>query len=146
MCVQLLQLCPALRDSTDCSLPGSSVNGILQARILEWVPMPTSWGSSWPRDWTHVSCITGRFFTTEPPRDKPNRYHIKKVIKANTISDGTNWHHMLLMGCNKKSTPGLPCAPVAEPLSHSAGRLDSTAGQGIRSHMLQPRPGTVKLN
>ena len=51
-----------------------------------------------------------------------------------------------LMGCNKKSTPGLPCAPVAETLSRSAGRLGSIAGQGTRSHMLQLRPGTVKLN
>ena len=108
MCVQLLQLCPALHDPTDCSLPGSSVNGIFQARIPEWVPMPTSWGSSWPRDWTHVSCITGRFFTTEPPRDKPNRYHIKKVIKANTISDGTNWHHMLLMAAIRRAHQDFP--------------------------------------
>ena len=47
----------------DCSLPGSSVHGILQARILEWVAIPFSTGSSWPRDWTWVSCIAGRFFT-----------------------------------------------------------------------------------
>ena len=43
----------------DCSPPGSSVHGILQARILQWVAMPSSRGSSWPRDQTHVSC-TGR--------------------------------------------------------------------------------------
>ena len=41
----------------------SSVHGILQARILEWVAIPFSRGSSWPRDWTRVSCIAGRFFT-----------------------------------------------------------------------------------
>ena len=46
----------------DCSPPGSSVHGILQARILEWVAMPSSRGSSWPRDWTQVSCTTGEFF------------------------------------------------------------------------------------
>ena len=50
-------------DSMDCSLPGSSVRGILQARILEWVAISFSRGSSQPRDWTHVSSITGRFFT-----------------------------------------------------------------------------------
>ena len=44
--------------------PGSSVHGILQARILEWVAIPFSRGSSWLRDWTWVSCIAGRFFTT----------------------------------------------------------------------------------
>ena len=47
----------------DCSPPGSSVHGILQARILKWVGIPFSRGSSWPRDQTRVSCIAGRFFT-----------------------------------------------------------------------------------
>ena len=46
----------------DCSPPGSSVHGILQARILEWVAMPSSRGSSQPRDQTQVSHIVGRFF------------------------------------------------------------------------------------
>ena len=60
---KLFQLCPTLCDPTDCSLPGSSVRGILQARILEWVAMPFPRGSSWPMDWTQVSCSAGRFFT-----------------------------------------------------------------------------------
>ena len=46
----------------DCSLPGSSLHGILQARILEWVAISFSRGSSWPRDWTRVSRIPGRRF------------------------------------------------------------------------------------
>ena len=41
----------------------SSIYGILQARILEWVAMPPSRGSSWPKDWTHISCFAGKFFT-----------------------------------------------------------------------------------
>ena len=45
------------------SPPGSSVHEILQARILEWVTIPFSRGSSWRRDQTQVSCIAGRFFT-----------------------------------------------------------------------------------
>ena len=49
----------------DCSLPGSSIHVIVQSRILEWVPMPPSKGSSRPRDWIHVSYIAGRFFTTD---------------------------------------------------------------------------------
>ena len=48
---------PTLLDPIDCSLPGSSVHGTSQARILEWVAISFSGGSSWPRDWTHVSCI-----------------------------------------------------------------------------------------
>ena len=47
----------------DCSLPGSSVRGIIQARILEWVAISFSRGSSQPRNRTWVSCIAGRFFT-----------------------------------------------------------------------------------
>ena len=47
------------------NLPGSSVHGILQAKILEWVAMTSSSGSSWLRDQTPVSCITDRFFTSE---------------------------------------------------------------------------------
>ena len=46
MCVKLLQSCPTLYDPMDCSLPGFSVHGILQARILEWVAMPSSRVSS----------------------------------------------------------------------------------------------------
>ena len=47
----------------DCSMPGASVHGIIQARILEWVAMPFFRRSSQPRDWTQVSCIVGGFFT-----------------------------------------------------------------------------------
>ena len=47
----------------DWSLPGSSVHGILQTRILEWVAIPFFRGFSQPRHWTWVSCIAGRFFT-----------------------------------------------------------------------------------
>ena len=57
-------------DPMDCSPPGSSVHEILQARILEWVAILFSRGSTRPRDQTHVSYIVGRFFTTEPP-EKP---------------------------------------------------------------------------
>ena len=59
----------------DCSPPGSSVHGILQARTLEWVAMPSSRGSFQPRDWTCTSCVAGRFFTAEPP-GKPFNKHI----------------------------------------------------------------------
>jgi len=49
----------------DCSPPGSSVHGISQARILEWIAISFSRGSSRPRDQTCISCLAGRFFTTE---------------------------------------------------------------------------------
>ena len=55
--------CPTLCDPMDCSLPGSSVHGISQARILEWVAISFCQGSSWPRNQTQVSWIVSRFFT-----------------------------------------------------------------------------------
>ena len=55
----VVQPCLTLRDSMNCNSPGSSVHGIFQARILEWVAISYSRGSSWPRNWTHISC-TGR--------------------------------------------------------------------------------------
>ena len=55
MCAKSPWLCPTLRSPRDCSPPGSSVQGILQIRILEWVAMPSSRGSFQLRDQTHVS-------------------------------------------------------------------------------------------
>ena len=63
------QLYGTLCNSIDYSPPGSSVHGILQARILEWIATPFFKVSSRPRVWTHISqasCITGVFFTPEP--------------------------------------------------------------------------------
>ena len=59
---EVTQLCPTLCDPVDCSPTGSSVHGLLQARILEWAAISFSRGSSQPRDWTQVSCIAGRHF------------------------------------------------------------------------------------
>ena len=64
MCV-CVQSCLTLCNPMNCSLPGSSVHGIFQARILEWVAISFSSRSCLPRDRTHVSCIAGGFFTTK---------------------------------------------------------------------------------
>ena len=63
MCVLVAQPFPTLGESMDCRTPESSVNGILQARILEWVAIPFSKGSSQPRDQSWVSRIADRRFT-----------------------------------------------------------------------------------
>ena len=63
------QSCPTLCNLMGCSPPGTSVHGILQARILEWVAIPFSGGSSQPRNWTQVSCIAGRFLTVWATRE-----------------------------------------------------------------------------
>ena len=65
-CCSVPKLCPTLCDPMDCSPPGSSVLGISQARILEQVASSFSRRSSRLRDWTRISCLAGRLFTTEP--------------------------------------------------------------------------------
>ena len=71
VCVLVVQLCLTLCDPMDCSSLGSSVHGILQARMLEWVAIPSSRGSSQPREWTWVSHIAGGFFTIWATRRAP---------------------------------------------------------------------------
>ena len=60
---EVAQPCPTLCDPVDCSLPRSSVRGIFQARVLEWVAISSSRGSSQPRGWTRVFHIAGRCLT-----------------------------------------------------------------------------------
>ena len=66
---EVAQSCPTLGDPMDYSLPGFSVYGILQARVLKWVAISFSRGSSHPRDWSRVSCIVGRCFTIWATRE-----------------------------------------------------------------------------
>ena len=69
------QSCLALCSPLDCSPPSSSVHGIFQARVLQWVAIPFSRGSSRPRDQTCISsdsCTAGGFFTAEPPGEVPD--------------------------------------------------------------------------
>ena len=98
---EVAQSCPTLSDLTDCNLPGSSihgifqarvlewgaiafsytVHGILQARILEWVAIPFSRGSSQPRDRTQVSRITDGFFTSWATREAQRKSRV--FLKTN---------------------------------------------------------------
>ena len=73
----VVQLCLTLCDPMDCSLPGSSVHGILQARILQWVALPFSRGFSQPRDQTQVSCICRRILYHLSQQGKPKYIYIQ---------------------------------------------------------------------
>ena len=68
--MSVAQSCLTLCNSVDCSLPGSSVHGVLQARLLEWVALSYSRGSSQPKDQSWVSCIEADSLPSEPPRNK----------------------------------------------------------------------------
>ena len=89
MCAQSLQSGPTLCEPMDSSPLGSSVPGILQARLLEWVVMPSSREPAPPRDRIRVSCIAGRFFTAEPLWKPPVSHWSHKTIYEET--QGTPW-------------------------------------------------------
>ena len=80
-----IQSMGSLCDPMDCSLPGSSVHGILQAIVLEWIAISFSRGSSQPRDQTRVFCIAGRFFTTEPSGKPRYKQHTWNFIEWGTL-------------------------------------------------------------
>ena len=69
---EVAQSCPTICDPMDCSPPGSSLHGILQARVLEWVAISFTSGSSRPRDRTRVSCIAGRRLNLWAPDEGMN--------------------------------------------------------------------------
>ena len=93
----IAQSCPTLCDSMDCSLPGFSVHGILQARILEWVTISFSRGSSQPRDQTWVSRIGGRRFNLWATREAPlgpyhGPYHFCPLL-CPSLHEMFLWYH-----------------------------------------------------
>ena len=82
-CVLSRSVMSDLFDPMDCSLPGSSGHGILQARVLEWVAVPSSRGSSQPRDWTCVSlcCLHWQAGSLPlAPPGKPRAYLLRGII------------------------------------------------------------------
>ena len=97
--MEVAQSRPTFCNPMHCSPSSFSVHGIVQARILEWIVISFSSGSSRPRDQTQVSCIAGRFFTTKPTR-KPNIYSQQNIIQPSKgwksdpccSTDGT-WGH-----------------------------------------------------
>ena len=105
--VWVAQSCPTLCDPMGCSQPGSSVHGILQARIMEWIATPFSRGSSRPRDRTRVSSIADRFFPVRATRPvlKPGQgrlhalflysLHIKCYYVPNTFTAPSLQNHGL---------------------------------------------------
>ena len=85
------QSCPTLCCPVDCNPPGSSVHGILQAGILEWVSMPSSRESSQPMDWTQVSFIAVGFFTIWVTREAPCTRSVQFSYSFMSDSFATPW-------------------------------------------------------
>ena len=117
------QLCLAVLRPHGCSPLGTSVHGILQARILEWVAIFFSRGSSWPRDRTWVSCIAGRRFTLWATREA----HICTYNPSLRISFPFQFSHSVVS--DSLRPPGLqhsrPACPPPTPGVYSNLRSSS---------------------
>ena len=101
---EVVQWCPTLWDPMDCSLPGSSIHGISQERILEWVAISFSRGSSPPRDQTGVSHITGRRFTVWATRgaltaDNKCWYDLNQIPYDYTVEVRNRFKGLDLLEC-----------------------------------------------
>ena len=99
---KVTQSCLSLWNPMDCNLPVSSVHGILQARVLEWIAMPFSRALFQPRDWTLVSCITSRFFTIWAPREGPRPWWFRLCVCGG--GGGPSW--VLLVVKNPSASAG----------------------------------------
>ena len=123
VCVRA-QLCPTLCNPMDCSPTGSCIHGIFQARILEWVAIFSSRGSSQPRDQTWVSCIPGRFFTTTP-REFPGQWGVHRFnARSRRIPHATG----------KLS----PCATATEAREATSMRRSCAATRESSPHTPKP--------
>ena len=106
VCVSVAQLCLTLCDPVNCSPPGSSVQGIPQARILEWVAMFSSRGSSQPRGRTRISyvpALTGRFFIASAHWEGPDHHdaYFKGMSRTYSVVQGLGlWEgEMSMVSC-----------------------------------------------
>ena len=104
---EVSQLCPAFGDPMDCSPPGSSVHGIFQARVLEWVATSFSRGSSQPRDQTQVSRIVDAL-PSEPLGKSSSGLHtllyIKQINNKDLLNSPENYILYLIITYNGKES------------------------------------------
>ena len=139
-----LQWCPALGDYMDSCPPGSSLHGILQGRILEWVAVPSSKGSSWPKDGTHVSsALAGRFFATESPGKRLDSYvTLGKVLKLSHLNFLTckmrNYKHISLVRLNQRGVVRLWW--VSQYIGNSSNSTWFTLNSQCVMYVLIPSP------
>ena len=118
---EVAQLCPTLCNAMDCSLPSFSVHGIFQARVLEWVAISFSRGSSRPRDSTQVLLIVGRCFYRLSHQGSPKNIGVGCHFLLQEI--------FLTQGLN----PGLPrCRQTLYQLSHQ----ETEIGAAVKTHQI----------
>ena len=98
--------CPALCNPMDCSPPGSSVHGMLQARILEWVAISYSRGSYQPRDWAWFSCMQADSLPSEPPQKQSLKHKRSTTTHLKPLSTPSNLVQSVLHGWNQGTHHG----------------------------------------
>ena len=96
-------------DRMDCSVPGSSVHGTLQERILEWVVMPSSRGSSWPSDRTQDSCIAGSLLTNWTTREAVSMCYAAAAAAAKSLKSCPTLRNPI-----DRSPPGSPVPGILQ--------------------------------
>ena len=131
---EVTQLCPTLCDPVECSPPASSVHGILQARILEWVAISFSRGSSRPRDRTQVSHIAGRCFNLWATREATSKK--KKKIKKEFCLKTDFW----LKNIEKIAAKQFNCKQF------NCGWLVSSRKIGLQSRIAPPKSSTYFIS
>ena len=135
---EVAQSCPTLCDPMDCSLPGSSLDGILQASVLEWVAISFSRGSSRPRDWTQVSRIPGRRFNLWATRDVTS-YDVLHVLWVHMICIWACMCAQLLSHVRLFVTPWTTAHQA--PVSMGFSRQEYWSGLPFPSQEDLPNPG-----
>ena len=138
------QSCPTLCNPMDCNLPGSSVHGILQARLLEWVAIPFSRESSRLRDQTWVSCIAGRFFIIWATKEVVIREESSPCSgwkmprlnsNPNSVSTGIrspfplSSAHPDAVSCSPMCVPGLQESRAHSGMAHLTEESELASGQ-----------------
>ena len=130
---EVAQLCPSLCDPIDCSLPGSSVHGIFQAIVLEWIAISFSRGSSQPRNRTQVSLIVDRHFTVWATREVDSFKGKESEVtqRCPTLGDSIAYQAPPSVGFSRQEywsglpfpSPGFLPDPGIEPGSSTCGQM-----------------------
>ena len=158
---EVAQSCPTLCDPTDCSLPGSSVHGIFQAIVLEWIAISFSRGSSQPRARTRVSRIVDRSFTVWATLNKfktwvgkipwrrkwqstpvlwPGKSHGRRSLVGYSLwghkeSDMTEWLHFTISIRTSNLTIGGICFLIFQLVSEDILDSDDLCGNIIKNQI-----------
>ena len=129
VCVLVSQSCLTLCNPMDCSPPDSSVHRILQARLLKWVAISFSRASSWPRDWTSISCVGRRILYHWAIREAP----FFNSWKCPDLKGSLTYRGAGFPGGTSGKEPACQCRRLKRTWVRSLGREDPLE-EGMATH------------